>query len=133
MAGDAHTLDDRRLVEWLRGLGGLPAEILADTSLLQLLLPTIRADLELCGGYRYRPRPPLTVPVIALAGTDDPLVTSADMAAWAAYTDAGFGVVPVPGDHFFPHHSRRHVTSVIARWVSAATREPRHDEEFATP
>lgn len=132
-AGDAHTFDDGRLVEWLRTLGGLPAEILADTALLRLLLAPVRADLELCGSYRYRPRPALAVPVIALAGTDDPLVTTEDMSAWAAYTDAGFDIVPVPGDHFFLHHNRRHVTSVIGRWVSAATAGWRHDEEFTRP
>lgn len=133
MAGDAHTFDDRELVAWLRTLGGLPAEILADAALLDLLLPTIRADLQLCGGYRHVPRPPLAVPIVAFAGTHDAVASADEMAAWASYTDAGFRIVPVPGDRFFLNHSRRHVTSVIARWIDAATSERRHDEEFATP
>jgi surfactin synthase thioesterase subunit len=113
------SVDDAALVAWLRDLGGLPAEVLADRDLLALLLPTIRADLRLCAGIRERPARPLPVPVVAFAGVDDSVATADDAAAWEGYTGAGFRLVLMPGDHFFLQSRRRDVTAVIAAWATA--------------
>lgn len=118
-------VDDAELVAWLRDLGGLPAEVLADRELLALLLPTIRADLRLCGAYREPTGGPLPVPVVAFAGAEDSVATADDVAAWEAYTRAEFRLVRVPGDHFFLQRHRREVTAVIAAWAKATTRHRR--------
>jgi surfactin synthase thioesterase subunit len=122
------TVDDAGLVAWLRQLGGLPAEVLADRQLLALLLPTIRADLRLCGSSgphgSQQGEPaggPLPVPVVAFAGADDRVATADDVAAWAGYTEAGFRLIQVPGDHFFLQRHRRDVTAAVASWARATT------------
>jgi medium-chain acyl-[acyl-carrier-protein] hydrolase len=47
------------LVEKLKEFNGTPAEVLQNVQLLDLLLPTIRADFELHESYEYRHEPPL--------------------------------------------------------------------------
>lgn len=110
----AHTLDDLALERWLVTLGGLPQEVRADRQLLAMILPTVRADLELCDGYEHRPSPPLACPITAFSGADDPLAPATDMWGWAAQTTGGFGLTVIPGDHFFLNQHRRSVTGVIA-------------------
>lgn len=96
-----HTLDDVELRRWLDECGGLPPEVGADPQLLDLLLPTLRADLRACETHRYRPGPPVPCPITALAGVDDPLVSPADMAAWREHTTAEFALRTLPGGHFY--------------------------------
>lgn len=115
--GDAHILDDRQLERWLVTLGGLPKDLRADRQLLAMILPTVRADLELCGRYEHRPQPPLSCPIVTFAGADDALAPAEDMAGWAACTTGGFSLTVIPGDHFFVHQHRRSVTSVIAHAI----------------
>lgn len=113
--GDAHTFDDHQLEKWLVSLGGLPEEVRADRQLLGMIMPTIRADLELCGRYEHHPQAPLTCPIVTFAGADDPLAPAEDVAGWASHTAAGFGLIVLPGDHFFLHRHRRSLTAAIAR------------------
>ncbi|MFE6134127.1 thioesterase II family protein [Streptomyces sp. NPDC056437] len=49
-----HDQPDAVVIDRLRSLGGLPEEIYAEPELLELLLPTIRADFEVLETYAYR-------------------------------------------------------------------------------
>jgi surfactin synthase thioesterase subunit len=120
-----HLLDDDRLEAWLVRVGGLPAEVVADRDLLALLLPTIRADLDVCASFRHRLRAPLGCSIHAFAGAADPVAPRADMAGWVGYTSAAFALTVLPGDHFFLHPRRRSITSVIVEVAAgAAARVP---------
>ncbi|WP_433112723.1 thioesterase II family protein [Micromonospora sp. CA-246542] len=101
--GTAHRLDDAALTRWLHDLGGIPDEVLADSGLLELILPTVRADLSVVASYRPTTVPPLPLPVDAVAAADDPLVSPDDVAGWAACTAAGFSLTVVPGGHLYLH------------------------------
>ncbi|MCX5065666.1 alpha/beta fold hydrolase [Micromonospora lupini] len=103
--GAAHRLDDAALTRWLHDLGGIPDEVLADPGLLELILPTVRADLTVVASYRPATVPPLPLPVDAVAAADDPLVDPDEVAGWAACTDAGFSLTVVPGGHLYLHDS----------------------------
>jgi len=62
------------------------------------------ADLRIVQSYRHEEtEPPLTVPVTAFHGADDPVVPRADMESWRGLTREGFELLVVPGDHFFLH------------------------------
>ncbi|WP_422735342.1 thioesterase II family protein [Micromonospora sp. WMMD729] len=101
--GTAHRLDDAALTRWLVDLGGIPDEVLADPGLLELILPTVRADLNVVASYRPATAPPLPLPVDAVAAADDPLVGPDEVAGWAACTAAGFSLTVVPGGHLYLH------------------------------
>ncbi|MCX4744974.1 alpha/beta fold hydrolase [Kitasatospora sp. NBC_01287] len=101
--GRGHWTDDD-LVADLREMGGTPEEVLAQPELLELILPTLRADYTLCDGY-YRDHrepvfPPLACPVSIFGGVDD-LVSRTDLERWTATTRAGSSVRMFPGGHFY--------------------------------
>lgn len=94
-----HTLPDDRLITELAALGATPPEALADPELMQLVLPTIRADLEVGETYAYEPGPPLATPLLTLVGDRDPLVSPEAMTSWGAHTTAPLRSVLLRGDH----------------------------------
>lgn len=93
--------DEEFLTALIDGIG-TPTELRDLPELRELLLPVLRADFRWLRDYRYRPEPPLTVPVVALAGAGDPEAGPATMRGWSRHTVAGFTLHTLPGDHFFP-------------------------------
>lgn len=114
----AHHLPTPEFLGELRRLGGTPPEVLAHNELLELLLPTLRADFALCETYSYGYGAPLACPIVALGGLEDPDVSRADLEAWGDHTLAGAYVRMVPGGHFFLHSARQLVLTVVARELS---------------
>ena len=110
-----HTLPEAELIEELRRLGGTPDEVLQHEELLQLLLPTVRADFSLVDTYRYREEDPLDTPITAFGGRQDPSVTEEHLRAWQPQTRADFTLRIFPGDHFYLHAYEAEVVREIAR------------------
>ncbi|WP_344575257.1 thioesterase II family protein [Streptomyces lunalinharesii] len=96
-----HHLPRDELLGRLRAWDGLgPADLPEYAEVIELMLPTTRADLTLAETYRYRPGPPLPVPVRVLRGARDPLVRAGD-AGWAGQTSVDCAVREFAGGHFF--------------------------------
>lgn len=87
--------------ELLAELGGTPQEVLDDAELMDLLRPTLTADLELLADAASRPGAIVGCPIRAYGGTDDPLVSIDDLTGWEAGTSGPFSVRRFPGDHFY--------------------------------
>lgn len=98
-----YTLPDAALKEALQGSGGTPKEILAHPELLDLLLPTLRADVTLCATYHYQAGEPLSCPLSVFGGWADRMVAPETLDAWQQQTTAACTVKLFPGDHFFLH------------------------------
>jgi medium-chain acyl-[acyl-carrier-protein] hydrolase len=96
-----HELPEEQFVTAIRRFGGLPDEVLQSRELLRSLLPRMRADLAVTGTYVYPPRPPLPCPITAFGGSDDEVVSVADLEAWCNHTTGGFHCEVFPGGHFF--------------------------------
>ena len=96
-------MSNEQLVAELRTWNGTPEAILTNRELMHLLLPTIRADLEVVEGYTYRALPPLQCPLLVLGGKQDRSVARDDLIGWGEHTIAGSNLVEVDGDHFFLH------------------------------
>jgi medium-chain acyl-[acyl-carrier-protein] hydrolase len=108
-----HDLPDPEFIEHLRGLGGTPAELLANPELMQLMLPVLRADFAVCQTYAYRDEPPLEFPISVFGGLSDS--TERDkLEGWRTHTRAGFSLHMLPGDHFFLNSSRQLLLRTIA-------------------
>jgi surfactin synthase thioesterase subunit len=89
-----------KLVEMLRQLGGTPERLLADPSVLDMLIPPIRADFTVKESYEYRHEPPLDVPLTVLASTDDPRAPHQLQDLWRVQTTAAFRLHTLSGGHF---------------------------------
>ena len=100
---------------------GTPQQVLENEELMRALLPTLRADFELCDTYEYRAEPPLELPVTVLGGHQDVRVGRSDLEPWSAQAGGPFRIAMVPGSHFFLHSAQDLVVSEIRRdLVSAA-------------
>lgn len=99
------TLTGQEFAEAIGFFGGLPAEVIADEDLRDLLLPGLIADFRMAVGYRYRPGAPLPVPATLVVGRDDPHVRAEQIEPW----NKEFALTPdrcwVDGGHFYfePH------------------------------
>lgn len=85
----------------MRRLNGIPDDVLTQPEVLDLLLPTLRADLAVNESYAYRAESPLTCPISVFGGLQDPMVRRSDLVRWQHQTTASFLVRMLPGDHFF--------------------------------
>lgn len=93
---------DEEFIARLCDGGGLPAEVTHEEELLELLLPTLRADFTWLDAYTYHDAEPLPVPIVCFAGEEDLAAPLNEMGGWAEQTSAGFTLHVLPGGHFFP-------------------------------
>jgi len=81
--------------------------------LTKLMLDTIRADIQLVESHQ-RPNPiKFSCPLTALQGISDICLTEREMQLWQQYTDAGFNLIKLPGDHFYLQASRVQIVAAI--------------------
>jgi medium-chain acyl-[acyl-carrier-protein] hydrolase len=116
-----HELPDCEFIKRVAELDGLPAELLANPELVELLTPRLRADFEACETYVPRDYPPLDLPLTAYGGTADPDVSTDDLVAWRAHTRGPFRMVMLPGTHFFIERSRNALMRDIATRLAELT------------
>jgi medium-chain acyl-[acyl-carrier-protein] hydrolase len=102
------------LVSGLRRYGALPDEVVNSQSLLDLLLPMVRADLGLAESWSSRPARPVGVPLTVLSGLADPIAPAAQCQQWQQLALADFEHHPLPGNHFFLHEQRSAVLALLA-------------------
>lgn len=99
------------------GAADLPE--LSDELLRDVLVPTLRADLDMLAGYDPRPGEPVTVDLAAYTGAADPAVPAAELEAWAAMTTGRFSRLVFPGDHFYLVPERSRVLSALVAHMSS--------------
>jgi medium-chain acyl-[acyl-carrier-protein] hydrolase len=104
---------DYEMIKMLRQLGGTPTEILDDPSLLELLLPVLRRDLQVLASYKYVQGQPLHSAIVAWGGTMDKMVSETDLLAWAKHTHGSFACKLFEGDHFFVRSARSQVLATL--------------------
>ncbi|MEU2718362.1 alpha/beta fold hydrolase [Streptomyces sp. NPDC007205] len=90
-----------RLVSFVESLGGTSGSALRDPEIRRMLLPVLRADLELDRTYRCLAGPALTLPLHVYGGRTDPLVTEPEIEAWRDQAGGTFRLRWFPGGHFF--------------------------------
>jgi medium-chain acyl-[acyl-carrier-protein] hydrolase len=98
---DTGEISDEELIQILRRYEGTPREVLENAELMQLLLPVIRADMELCNTYVYDSEPPLPCPITAFGGLEDHVSGRPCLEGWRNYTAGRFTLRMFPAGHFF--------------------------------
>lgn len=108
-------LPEPEFISELRRLNGTPEAVLENKELIQLLLPTLRADFAAAETYHYTAEAPLGCPIFAFGGLTDPEATEADMTAWQIQTSHRFRTLMLPGDHFFLHSAKDALLAAISQ------------------
>ncbi|HVG91411.1 MAG TPA: alpha/beta fold hydrolase [Alphaproteobacteria bacterium] len=111
----AGELPDSELIQILRRFEGTPKEVLENEELMQLLLPVIRADMELCNAYVCDPEPPLPCPITAFGGLQDQRSGRKCLEGWKEYTTGRFTLRMFPAGHFFLQTWERSILEAISR------------------
>jgi surfactin synthase thioesterase subunit len=112
LARYASLQSDAELRSELERLGGTPASVLADPELMELMLPVLRADFQVAGGYVGERSRPLRAPLVALGGAADE-TTSDGLDAWRELTLSEFSLHVLEGGHFFIHASEAELLAIV--------------------
>jgi surfactin synthase thioesterase subunit len=94
-------LPDDELIREIVQLNGTDKDVVGQTELMKLVLPTLRADLALHEEYRYSDGVLLECPIVAFGGLQDFKVSAEDLDAWRNHTGGPFTKRMLAGDHFF--------------------------------
>jgi medium-chain acyl-[acyl-carrier-protein] hydrolase len=113
-----HLRADASFVEGMGQVYGLPENMTQDADLLRLIVPMMRADMQLLETYEYRAEPPFDCPMSGFAGDRDPAVQGALLEGWAKHTTGGFQSQRFPG----PHHFLERNTDGVVRAIKTALR-----------
>jgi medium-chain acyl-[acyl-carrier-protein] hydrolase len=96
-----HSLPEGEFAAELHRLDGTPEGLLNHKELMDIVLPSLRADFALYESYKYSWGPPLNCPISTFGGLTDKRVNHDDLEAWRDQTTASFSIRMFPGDHFF--------------------------------
>lgn len=120
---------DEMLVAYLRDLGGTATEILDNKEVLDIYLPSVRADLTVIGTCPPHNGLPLATPIRAFAGADDTQAPPERMRDWYRETSEGFSLTTVSGGHFFDAAGTAamidQIASDLAAYSAQVIRAPR--------
>jgi medium-chain acyl-[acyl-carrier-protein] hydrolase len=98
-----HALPEDEFLAELRRFDGTPKQVLESAELMQLFLPTIRADIAICDTYPYVEESPLDCSISTFGGQDDSEATREHLEGWKTQTSSQFSLQILPGNHFFLH------------------------------
>jgi surfactin synthase thioesterase subunit len=116
---EIHNLPDSDFVAEVEGLNGTPKEVLEHAELMELLIPTLRADFSICHKYNYVPGPPLACPITVLGGTRDETTDQAKLEGWCEQTTGRCRIRMLDGDHFFINQQHAAILPIIAQTLLA--------------
>ncbi|MEW2079284.1 thioesterase II family protein [Streptomyces sp. NPDC017966] len=94
-------LDDDAFLGQVEAFAGYKHEALEDPDMRELLLPLLRADVEMHENYRPASRDRLGIPITSLRGSEDELVSREQAEQWREATAADFEVCEIPGHHMY--------------------------------
>lgn len=110
-------LPQDQFVAELKSLNGTPQELFAYPELLELLLPTLRADFKIAETY-IAEQIELPIPITVFCGENDSSFDSELAYRWRELTTNLKGVFQFPGDHFFINQSSDEVIEGITRIIN---------------
>ena len=110
-------LDDSDFLAQVEEFAGYRHEALDDPQLREVLLPVLRADVAMHENYRPASEEPIGIPITALRGADDQLVSRAQVEQWRAATRARFAVAELPGSHMYVAGGASALLGLVSRTV----------------
>jgi medium-chain acyl-[acyl-carrier-protein] hydrolase len=108
-------LPDDEFLERLRILDGTPPQVLENKELLQVFLPTIRADYSVYESYAYAEENDLDTEISIYGGMQDKDVSLEQLEGWRSHTTAPAQLKMFPGGHFFVQTSQALLLRSVAQ------------------
>lgn len=99
--GKATGLSDDEFVREVESLAGYTHPALADRDMRGLLLPALRADVEMHESYRHAWEAPSAINITCLHGKQDEVVHADEAMQWREVTLGRVDILDVDGGHMF--------------------------------
>lgn len=115
-----HALPHDDFLKEIEDLNGTPKEMLENKELMELAIPILRADFQICETWNNQVGHQLSIPVRIMGGLDDPGVLLEDLDAWKECTSGQFKRHVFPGDHFFINPQKEKLLALIGRYILEA-------------
>jgi len=115
----AHLPHDAFVAAVRRRFDGIPRQVLDEPELLELLVPTLRADMTMIETYTFTEGPPLACPITAYGGDRDEEAPPDELGAWRVHTASSFDCRSFPGNHFFVQSERAALLADLAARLAA--------------
>jgi medium-chain acyl-[acyl-carrier-protein] hydrolase len=117
-----HALPQEEFLDELqRRYGGVPEAVRQERELLELLLPTLRADIRAIERYAPSSRRRVRCPVHVYGGSEDRHPTPSQLPGWQRVADRDVRVRLFAGDHFYLNLQRDALMSdIVASWAAHA-------------
>jgi medium-chain acyl-[acyl-carrier-protein] hydrolase len=110
-----HAMNEEEFLHEIQNrYGGLPKPVIEDPEMRALLIPSLRADVEIMETYAYQAGDPLVCAITAIGGMDDQMVKRPALERWRDQTSASYKLHMLPGDHFFLQSARLPLLALIA-------------------
>lgn len=100
-AGRATGLSDDEFLARVGEFAGYRHPAFDDPEMRELLLPALRADVEMHENHLPSTQLPLDMPLTVLRGQEDELVGHDDAVSWSKATGRDFAYVELPGGHMY--------------------------------
>ncbi len=115
-----HLSDLDFIEEVRRRFNGIPDMVLKESALIELMLPTLRADFAILETYEYVDDDPLGCPISCFGGLQDRESSCQDLAAWQEQTRGPFSLRMMPGDHFFLQGAHQLLLQALSQDLAGA-------------
>lgn len=121
-AKNSYNLTDNEFIEHLMELKGTPEEVLANRDLMELLLPTLRADFKIVETYINNSTVVIPTKLSVFAGKQDLTVELAELEPWFDVFQENDGISWFAGGHFFINENSHDVLTVLSKKVESYLR-----------
>jgi surfactin synthase thioesterase subunit len=123
--GQAGGLPDDLFIAAVQSFAGATHPALAEPRLRSLVLPPLRADVQMHEAYRPPYGTTTGISITAIRGGADTLVSEADTRQWAHATRAAFDYAELPGEHMYLIDAREALIELVASYRTAGYRVER--------
>jgi len=110
-----HKADPDQFWSEVLALGGVPAPVAEQPDFREIFEVGLRADYALLADYVFAEEPALPIPIIAVHGTDDPMLRGDRVDRWSRHTAETFHSVRTPGDHWILDNALDGLVDVLRR------------------
>ncbi|MBZ5507174.1 MAG: alpha/beta fold hydrolase [Acidobacteriia bacterium] len=111
-------MDDEGFIGQVREFAGYDHPALNDPDMREMLLPLLRADVEMHENYYPPEGQMLEVPIMSVRGTDDELVSRDEAVQWQTATTMPLQLIEIPGGHMYltksPDKLLRRIESLVS-------------------
>lgn len=113
-----HKLSDNDFIREIGRFSATPNSILQSKELMDVFLPTLRADFKLDETYHRSNVQKVNLPILALMGEDDSELTIEELLMWENYTSCEFTYKKAAGAHMFIITSQEDTAKIIWEYIS---------------